>query len=205
MRFGLLLSLTSLALVSSVHSLGSPGLVTETPHYGPEVTVEFLYKKDGPTGIAVSRKGRYFSNFPGAGAGYTLAELVNGTTEVPYPSLEFNTPPSKVNDTMPGFAANYANYLLAVQTVISESLPSLFGDLRVLTRANSVDAKDRIWAFDTGRPNGLLNGGGAKLVGWDLNSQSKEPFKTIILPSNVAYPETLLNDARIDLRPGITK
>jgi hypothetical protein len=73
----------------------------------------------------------------------------------------------------------------------------------------AVDAKDRLWALDCGRPtvNGTqwLNAGGAKLVGWDLSKDTEEPFKTIVLPTNVAYPETVLNDVRFDLRPSITK
>lgn len=50
----------------------------------------------------------------------------------------------------------------------------------------------------------LLNGGGAKIMAFNLTTNVTTPAKTITFPSTVAYPETFLNDIRIDLRSNIT-
>ncbi len=58
------------------------------------------------TGIAVSSTGRMFSNYPPGldpmDTNYTVAELTGNTTEMPYPSLAYNTPP--------GGRINYSTY-----------------------------------------------------------------------------------------------
>ena len=65
-----------------------------------------------------------------------------------------------------------------------------------------VDALDRVWALDTGRP--LVNGqmilgsqGGPKLVGFDQNGTK---VANLVLPAGVAFPDSYLNDVRFDLR-----
>jgi sugar lactone lactonase YvrE len=72
----------------------------------------------------------------------------------------------------------------------------------------AVDAQDRLWVLDTGRPvvnnTMLLNSGGGKLLAFDLASNSSTPLKTIVFPLTVAYPETFLNDVRFDLRASAT-
>jgi hypothetical protein len=108
----------SLPALTSAAVSGLPGLVVPTPHVGPNVTVEFLYHNDAPTGITVSSTGRLFSNFPRA-SNYTVAELKDGQ-EIPFPSMEYNTPAAYVNTTNPGYATNYADKLISVQSVISE-------------------------------------------------------------------------------------
>lgn len=85
--------------------------------------------------------------------------------------------------------ANYPDHLIGVQSVV-------------------IDAKNRLWILDTGRPSlpdgTLLSSayGGPKLVAVDLSTNSV--FKTILFPPNVAYPESYPNDVRFDLRPDIT-
>jgi hypothetical protein len=112
----------ALSFPAIASAIGLPGLIVETPHYGPNVTVEHLYMSEFPTGITASSKGRLFSNFPRASK-YTVAELVDGK-EIPFPSLEYNTPPAYINASTPNTATNYKDYLISVQSVISTN--SLF-------------------------------------------------------------------------------
>lgn len=122
-------------------------------------------------GIAVSRSGRMFSNYPPAldpmDQAYTVAELFSNNTEQPYPSSEINSPPGGRidNSTYPPTGLGNSNYLIGVQSVV-------------------IDPADRLWILDTGRvatQNGtMLNAayGGPKLVGVDLETNSV--FTTIV-------------------------
>lgn len=80
------------------------GLAHDSGVYGPSLELVHQYYDQFPTGIAVSSTGRMFSCYPlGLDANNTLyqvAELTDSTTEVPYPSAEFNYPP--------GGAVNYS-------------------------------------------------------------------------------------------------
>lgn len=115
--------------------------------------------------------------------------LTNLTSEEPFPSVAYNSPPGGAADSArPGYAASAPEHFVSVQSVV-------------------VDALDRVWALDTGRPsvNGsqlLAQYGGPKLVGFYTNGTR---FANIVFPTNVAYPDTFLNDLRIDVRPGITE
>ena len=60
-----------------------------------------------------------FANF-GRPSNFTLGELVNGTYEVAFPSMEINTPPSLVNTTNKMYGANYADYLISLQSVYGD-------------------------------------------------------------------------------------
>lgn len=159
--------------------------------YGPPLQIMHLYYDQFPTGIAVTKTGRMFSNYPAGldmnNTRYQVAELTTNTTETPYPNAEINSPPGgAVNySTSPPTGANYQNYLIGVQTV-------------------AIDPLERLWILDTGRAldaNGTLvtaTYGGAKVVA--VNTTSNTVVKTIVLPTNVAYPDSYLNDIRIDLR-----
>lgn len=169
---------------------------------GPPLEIVHAFYGQLPTGVAVSSTGRIFANFPaGIDAGnvnngtagiFQVAELTSLTTEVAYPSVEMNTPPGgAINRTMsPATAANYADYLIGVQSVV-------------------VDSMDRLWILDTGRAVDIESGrqveavtGGPKLVG--VNLTTNQIFKTIVFPSTIALPTGYLNDVRFDLRPDIT-
>lgn len=153
-------------------------------------------------GIAVSRTGRIFSNFPGGldpanvyngtNTIFTVGELTSIKQEVAYPSQEMNSPPGGAINytTTPPTGTNYPNHLIGVQSVV-------------------IDAQDRLWILDTGRvllPDGsaLVPSvyGGPKLIGVDLTTNSI--FTTILFPETVAYPDSYLNDVRFDLRSNIT-
>ena len=159
----LLVALSTSLRVSATQLLADPGVG------GPPVEVVHLYYDEWPTGIAVSASGRLFSNYPpaldGTNTRYTVAELKENNTEVPFPNVEINSPPGgQINyTTTPPTGANYQNYLIGVQSVV-------------------IDSADRLWILDTGRastPDGMMvsaSYGGPKLLGVDLSNNTI--FKT---------------------------
>ena len=125
-----------------------------------------------PTGVAVSKNNRVFTNFPrwGDPVEYTVAEIVDGKM-VPFPSKE-------LNDSTGDLTKN----LFAVQSVV-------------------VDDSDRLWALDTGSVNfGPPKPGAPKLVAIDLTNN--QIVKTIRFKPDVCLPTTYLNDVRFDLKRG---
>src|SRR4051812_11904232 len=111
-----------------------------------------------PTGIAVSKTNRVFTNFPrwGDPVEYTVAEIVNGKI-TPFPSKE-------MNDSTGDLSKN----LFAVQSVV-------------------VDDRDRLWAVDTGSVNFTPPKPNApKLVAIDL--KNNEVVKTIHFKPDVCLP-----------------
>jgi sugar lactone lactonase YvrE len=126
-----------------------------------------------PTGVAVSKSGRLFVNYPrwGDPIEFTVAEVVKGK-ETPYPNLEMQQI-EKQKD---------ADTIISVQSVV-------------------IDGKDRLWLLDTGSINmGPVKPGGPKLICVDL--QSNQIIKKIIFPDDVALKTTYLNDVRFDLDRG---
>ena len=162
---------------------------------GPPLEITHLYYDQMPTGIAVSESGRLFSNYPSGldanNTRYQVAELTTNNTETPYPNAEINSPPGGAINytTYPPSGANYQNYFIGVQSI-------------------AIDPLERLWILDTGRaltPNGTLvpaSYGGPKLVAVDLATNTVN--QTIVLPTTVAYPDSYINDVRIDLRPNVT-
>jgi sugar lactone lactonase YvrE len=194
-------SLAAFTALVGLQQTSAQDLLSDPGRAGPELEVVHRYNDQWPTGIAVSSKGRKFSNYPGGldpnntndgtNGRYTVAELVDENKERPYPSAEMNSPPGGAINftTTPPTGANYRDYLIGVQSVV-------------------IDSADRLWILDTGRvqtPEGVLvpaSVGGAKLVGVDLETDTV--FKTIVLPDTVAYPDTYLNDVRFDLDPNLS-
>jgi hypothetical protein len=84
---------------------GEELLIRDPGVYGPALEVVHLYWDQFPTGIAVSKNGRRFSNYPGAldpnntyrgtEPKYTIAELLPNNTERAFPSAEMNMPVSR--------------------------------------------------------------------------------------------------------------
>ncbi|RYG36820.1 gluconolaconase [bacterium] len=126
-----------------------------------------------PTGIAVSQKGRIFVTYPrwGDPVKATVVEIRNGQ-EIPYPN------------------------------VILNRLSKAEGDQRfVSVQSLVVDARDRLWAVDTGSVNlGLTRPKGPKL--WCFNLATNRVDRVYAFPETVALPTTYLNDARFDLTRG---
>jgi len=96
--------------------------------------------------------------------------------------VQFNSPPGGAINytTNPLASANYQNHLIGVQSVV-------------------IDGNDTLWILDTGRAldpvSGILTNaayGGPKLVAVDLSTN--QVVNTIVFPTNVAYPDSYLND-----------
>ncbi|EPQ51699.1 hypothetical protein GLOTRDRAFT_65283 [Gloeophyllum trabeum ATCC 11539] len=170
--------------------LTDPFQVYDNGTYGPPLQVEHLFYDQWPTGLSVASNGAIYANFPTAvnqtNTQYTVGVVTSYTTEAAFPSVEYNQPPGGfLNPSNPAFGSADPDHLISVQSVV-------------------VDALDRVWALDTGRP--LYNGaqvlatvpGGPKLVGFYQNGTR---FANYVLPITTAYPDTYLNDVRFDLRP----
>jgi sugar lactone lactonase YvrE len=140
-------------------------------------SLELVYKFDQgpmPTGVAVSRCGRIFVNFPrwpGSPAEKATVAEIRDEKVLPFPE-DWNTPTGNDDE----------NALVSVQSVV-------------------VDPADRLWILDTGRPGtDLAQRGGPKLVCVHLNTN--KVVKKIVFEPEVALPTTYLNDVRFDLRRG---
>ncbi|KAL1688773.1 major royal jelly protein-domain-containing protein [Schizophyllum commune] len=188
---------------------GQPGLI-DNGTYGPPIEIVHLFQHP-PTAITVSSTGRAFVSFNRGNLisnPQTLAEIVNSTTDVAWPSEEYNTPPDGLFNASSGVThgSSDSEHLLNVQAAV-------------------FDALDRLWVLDTGRPasdsgdNALGFPGGPKLVGFNLDSNSSStanatsndltgassetaPFTTITFPETVLPAHGFLNDIRIDLSKG---
>ncbi|ESK86402.1 major royal jelly protein [Moniliophthora roreri MCA 2997] len=174
-----------------------PGLI-DNGTFGPPVEVVHLFEDQPPIGITVGKSGRAFVNFNRGDLStnpFTVGEIVNATSETPFPSLDFNTPPAGLVDSFSGmtFGSNDSSHFINVQAVV-------------------FDPKGRLWAMDTGRP--VLEGGdnppsapgGPKLMGFDLDNEANAttPFKTITFTEDVLPALGYLNDIRFDLSPNLT-
>ena len=126
-----------------------------------------------PTGVTVSQQGRIFVNFPKWGDNVQFTVAeIKNGKTVAYPDEVFNQ--TDPND--------HGKALVSVQSVV-------------------VDPMDRLWILDTGSP--LFEPtkyGGPKMV--CVNLAKDLVVKKIILPQDVAFPTTYLNDVRFDLRRG---
>lgn len=126
-----------------------------------------------PTGVTVSQQGRIFVNFPKWGDNVQFTVAeIKNGKTVAYPDEAFNQ--TNPND--------HGKALVSVQSVV-------------------VDPMDRLWILDTGSP--LFEPtkyGGPKMV--CVNLTKDMVVKKIILPQDVAFPTTYLNDVRFDLRRG---
>ncbi len=159
------------------------------PSDQPVGQLEQVATFDGPmpTGVTVSHSHRIFVNFPrwGDDVPFTVAEMVNGKA-VAYPSAEINAWPGRSLPNPNAFMDQGANqtHFVSVQSVV-------------------VDPADRLWVLDTGAPKLKdVVPGGAKLVCIDL--QTNKVIRTILLPPDVAGPNSYMNDVRFDLRNGDT-
>ncbi|KAJ8091182.1 hypothetical protein PM082_004158 [Marasmius tenuissimus] len=176
-----------------------PGLI-DNGTFGPAIEIVHLFEGQPPIGITVSQSGRAIVNFNRGDLSsnpLTVAEITNSTSEAPFPSLEFNTPPNGLinNDTSERIeGSSDRDHFINVQAVV-------------------FDPKGRLWAMDTGRPvleggdNPPSSPGGPKLMGFDMDSNdstSPAPFKTITFTEDVLPPLGYLNDIRFDLRPNLT-
>jgi len=126
-----------------------------------------------PTGVTVSRTGRIFVNYPRWGDPVDFTVAeIQNGKAVAYPSADINLPE----------IPKQADRFISVQSVV-------------------VDPRDRLWVLDTGSIEfQKVSYGGPKLVGIDL--KQNKIIKKIVFPTDVAVPETYLNDVRFDLTRG---
>ncbi len=122
------------------------------------------------TGVAVSKTGRVFVNFPNWSDEHTIsvAEIVAGKPE-PFPNAEWNKKGGAPGTTF-----------VCVQSVVA-------------------DAEGNLWILDPAAPKMKeIVPGGPKLVKVDL--KTNQVVQTIPFGKDVAVEKSYLNDVRIDLR-----
>lgn len=181
-------------LNSTFTTTGTHNVRVDTGTYGPPVEEFHYYYDQWPIGLAVSKTGRVFTCYTRGTYAYTLGEVVNQTAEVPYPSLEMNTPPGGLSTEINGvvFGSTDQTHFVSVQALY-------------------VTPDDTLWVLDTGRPTINQTGrigipyaapGGPKLVA--INLANNSIAKTYTLPSDVHYPDSYMNDLRFDMRPNVT-
>lgn len=125
-----------------------------------------------PTGVAVSKSGRVFVNFPFWSDSHkdSVVEVKSDQTTESYPNAIWNDPTVALSD--PG------RRFVCVQSVY-------------------VDADDKLWVLDPAAPKfGNVVTGGAKLVKINLGSNTVE--KIYYFDAMAAPPHSYLNDVRVD-------
>ncbi|GAD92906.1 hypothetical protein SNOG_06040 [Paecilomyces variotii No. 5] len=150
--------------------------------YGPAVEEVHYFYDQWPVGFSVSSKGRIFVTYYPGNYTYTLGEVVDETTERPYPSQEWNVPPDERTQEVDGilFGSNNRTGFISVQA------------LYITPQTDS--RPETLWVLDVGRPNVGVTGQMAYALP-----------DVYTFPSTVNYPDSSLNDLRFDLRPNITE
>ncbi|KAM3459615.1 hypothetical protein NHJ6243_006731 [Beauveria neobassiana] len=194
--------IASILLAASV-AAAEPQVLTDRGTFGPPLQIAHYYYGQMPTGIAVSRESRLFSTYPACLDGnntntpqtpnkYQVAELMPDGSEVPYPSVEMNSPPGGALNmsTNPPTSANYDNYLIGCQSVIVDSQNVLY----ILDSGRAVDP-------DSGATLSAVYGG-PKVIAVDLSTN--KVIRTYRFPQTVVYSDSFLNDIRVDRTPGLS-
>ncbi len=124
------------------------------------------------TGVAVSKTGQLYANFPrwSNDYKYAVAEVGNDSNLTPFPDDQWNSWKDKDPDV--------ANKWVCVQSIV-------------------VDDTGALWVLDTGNPgmNGTLPGA-PKLVKFDL--ATKKVTQTIPFGADICPAKSYLNDVRFD-------
>lgn len=157
--------------------LAAPALAQEpaarqlAPHHGPDLTqvASFAHQV---TGVAVSKDGRIFVNFPRwtEDTAVSVAELKDGTL-TPFPDAEWNAWRNAKKDTV-----SARDHWVCVQSVVA-------------------DPKGNLWVLDPAAPAmATVVKDGPKLVEIDLKTD--RPARTIAFDETVAPQGSYLNDVR---------
>jgi sugar lactone lactonase YvrE len=128
------------------------------------------------TGVAVSREGRIFVNYPrwSRSIPFSVGEMLKPGDVRPYPDQEWNVWDPSLSPM---------NRFVCVQSVY-------------------IDDNDDLWILDPASP--MLQGvvtGGPKLVKVDLSSD--EVVQTFLFDSTIAGRNSYLNDVRVDTEKGV--
>lgn len=182
----------------------TPQLRYDAGTFGPELEEFHYYYQQWPIGLAASSTGRLFVCYTRGNYTFTLGEAINKTAEVPYPPTKsrqgpLNLPVSSLNTTFNGipFGASDAR-LISVQALY--------------ITPQTASRPETLWVVDTGRPT-IMNEqgepsmpyaqpGGPKILAISLTNDTI--YATYTFPPEVHYPDSYMNDIRIDLRPSIT-
>lgn len=168
--------------------------------YGPAIEEVHYYYDQWPIGIAVASDSRIFATYTRGDYEYTLGVIVNKTAEIPYPSAALNLPPNQLNTSWHGiaFGSGNASAFISVQAVYISSA--------------TVSRPETLWVLDTGRPTvhnaqgnpsmPYAQPGGPKLVAIALNNDTI--YQTYTFPSTVHYPDSYLNDLRLDFNANLS-
>ena len=123
------------------------------------------------TGVAVSKEGRIFVNYPrwSPDVDVSVAEVISEDSVIPYPDDAWNT----------------------------WSTESPASDIFVCVQSVYIDKNNNLWTLDPANPyfQGVVSGG-PKLVKVDLTTD--QVIQTYYFDENVAPKESYLNDIRID-------
>ncbi|OJH34280.1 SMP-30/gluconolactonase/LRE family protein [Cystobacter ferrugineus] len=165
-----LLAVTALAMTSCAHQ--TPG---SSPGTTPSTALELVASSPRQwTGIAVSKKGRIFVNFPrwSEDVPVSVGELKNGEV-VPYPNATWNTWTPETQDPQ---------RFVAVQSVV-------------------IDDQDRLWVLDTGNPQfkGVITP--PRLHQFDLGRD--ELVRSYTFAPEVSSGDSYLNDVTFDTRRNV--
>jgi sugar lactone lactonase YvrE len=165
----LLLTVAALATAACVRNAPTPA-ATETPAGNKAPALELVAQSPRQwTGIALSKEGRVFVNFPrwSEDVPVSVAELKNGQVS-PWPDATWN-------EWKPGTAEQ--NRFVAVQSVV-------------------IDDQDRLWVVDTGNPwfKGVI--ATPRLHQFDISSGRL--VRSYAFPPEVSSGDSYLNDVRVD-------
>ncbi len=145
--------------------------ISSLPGYTETTSLEAVaFSDDQWTGLAVSKEGRLFVNYPrwSENVAVSAAELIDGKP-VSYPNMT-------LNDWKLG--KNPADYLVCVQALF-------------------IDDKNRLWILDPANPGfqGVIPGG-AKLL--EVSLATDQVVRTFHFSKEIARQNSYLNDVRID-------
>ncbi|KAF7569496.1 hypothetical protein PtrM4_119110 [Pyrenophora tritici-repentis] len=175
-------------------------LRTDNGTHGPPMEEYHYYHTQWPIGLAISSTGRFFATYTRGTYAYTLGEAVNKTAEKPYPSLSHQVPVSQLNTSWSDipFGSNNSTGLISVQALY-------------ITPASAL-RPETLWVVDTGRPTihdadgtpsmPYAAPGGPKILAISLDNDTV--YATYTFPVSVHYPDSYMNDIRLDLRPSVT-
>lgn len=168
-------SAVTLALTRGASSADKAGEAVPTAR--PLGTFEFARVADAPsnpTGLAISRGGRFFVMMPrfDAKVPFTVGEVMPDGEVRPYPDLATNQPDPQ-----------------APQTHLFHVPNGVF------------DGDDTLWLLDSGLPDGSGPPvpGGAKLVQVDIGTGA---IRRVVPLESGIVPTSSLNDLRVDIRAG---
>lgn len=165
----LLLAVAALATAACVRNTPAPGTTGHSPgNKGPGLELVAQSPRQW-TGIAVSKEGRIFVNFPrwSEDVPISVAELKDGQVS-PWPDATWN-------EWKPGTSGQ--NHFVAVQSVV-------------------IDDQNRLWVVDTGNPQfkGVIET--PRLHQFDISSGRL--VRSYTFPPEVSSGDSYLNDVRID-------